>query len=325
MTDGTNAFEIVYSASLLGPAKEPRGLEGADVRHGGARHSMVDRGRAGCHCVHPRPPASIRSSRRRWQSRRASCWKAATRSPPRRDEPTPRVAQAAVRRATSIATSGAVPVTLPVLDLDRVGRRPCAGGNDRGQANRRVAVHGRDGLEYDFRPVVKHGDPEIPKWLPQRSTRSRIDDQMAAVFPLGGVVVAELAEALEIVAPRPVAVVMPNDDRLGQFRAMFAGRVGMLTVHADEREGNRAGFGGYSQIISSDSLYLRSRTEPGTTIDDRYFLRARLLDALVERLGPPFRPVALGAARHRRLDQVARHSRRSRLGIQPDRRDGRPW
>ena len=29
MSDGTNAFKIVYSASLLGPAKTPRGLEGA--------------------------------------------------------------------------------------------------------------------------------------------------------------------------------------------------------------------------------------------------------------------------------------------------------
>jgi hypothetical protein len=104
---------------------------------------------------------------------------------------------------------------------------------------------------------------------------------MAAGFPLGGVAVASLAEALDIVAPRPVAVVMPNDDRLGQFRSMFAGRVGMLTVHADERQGNRAGFGGYTKIISSDSLYLELRTDPRNTVDDRYFLRARLLDAMV--------------------------------------------
>ena len=62
---------------------------------------------------------------------------------------------------------------------------------------------------------------------------------------------------------------------------MFAGRVGMLTVHADEREGDRAGFGGYTKIINSDSLYLELRTRPGNTVDDRYFLRARLLDALV--------------------------------------------
>jgi len=104
---------------------------------------------------------------------------------------------------------------------------------------------------------------------------------MGAGFPLAGVAVAELAEALGIVAPRPVAVVMPNDDRLGQFRAMFAGRVGLLSVHADEREGERAGFGGYTKIINSDSLYLELRTAPGNSVDDRYFLRARLLDALV--------------------------------------------
>jgi len=62
---------------------------------------------------------------------------------------------------------------------------------------------------------------------------------------------------------------------------VFAGRVGMLTVHEDERKGGGPGFGGYTMIVSSDSLYREVTTNPKSTIDDRYFLRARLLDALV--------------------------------------------
>jgi hypothetical protein len=60
-----------------------------------------------------------------------------------------------------------------------------------------------------------------------------------------------------------------------------ASRVGLLAVHPDERSGDRAGFGGYTRIIGSDSLYQRARTDPGLVVDDRHFLRARLLDALV--------------------------------------------
>jgi hypothetical protein len=117
--------------------------------------------------------------------------------------------------------------------------------------------------------------------IPKRLSRSVVDDQMGAMFPFGGVVTAELASALGIVEPRPVPVVMPNDERLGEFRAAFAGRVGMLSVKPDERSGSRAGFGGYTRIIDSDSLKLVLRTDPHSVVDERAFLRARLLDALV--------------------------------------------
>jgi hypothetical protein len=69
---------------------------------------------------------------------------------------------------------------------------------------------------------------------------------MAAMFPLSALMVSRLSEALEIAAPHPVAVIMPNDARLGQFRAVFAGRVGMVTVHEDERKSGGPGFGGYT-------------------------------------------------------------------------------
>jgi len=38
-----------------------------------------------------------------------------------------------------------------------------------------------------------------------------------------------------------------------EFRAVFAGRVGMLTVHEDERKGGGPGFGGYTMILPPDN------------------------------------------------------------------------
>jgi hypothetical protein len=104
---------------------------------------------------------------------------------------------------------------------------------------------------------------------------------MAAQFPFGAVVVSRLLDAVGVVAPRPVAVVMPNDPRLGQYRPLFAGRVGLFSVHPDEREGNRPGYGGFTRIIDSDELYLDLDNNPGSSVDDKYYLRARLIDLLV--------------------------------------------
>jgi hypothetical protein len=108
-----------------------------------------------------------------------------------------------------------------------------------------------------------------------------LDDQMAAQFPFGAVAVASLLDAVGVVAPHPTPVVMPNDPRLGQYRALFAGRVGLFNVHADERKGDRPGYGGYTRIIDSDEMYEDLSNNPESTVDDRYFLRARLIDLLV--------------------------------------------
>jgi hypothetical protein len=78
-----------------------------------------------------------------------------------------------------------------------------------------------------------------------------------------------------------VAVVMPNDARLGQYRSMFAGRVGLFAVDADERSGGVPGFGGFSEIVASDTVFTRVLTDPASRFDDRYFLRTRLIDMLV--------------------------------------------
>ena len=53
---------------------------------------------------------------------------------------------------------------------------------------------------------------------------------------------------------------------------MFAGRVGLFAIDPEERADNRPGFGGYPEIVNSDTVYVRMRTIP-TRFDDRYFLR----------------------------------------------------
>jgi hypothetical protein len=57
---------------------------------------------------------------------------------------------------------------------------------------------------------------------------------------MGATLVAALQDDVGILAPRPVAVVMPNDARLGEYRSMFAGRVGLFSINPNERLGNRA-------------------------------------------------------------------------------------
>ena len=174
-----------------------------------------------------------------------------------------------------------IPVRLPVLDLERVGGGLHPERLTGGEQTVGLRFLGKDGIAYDFRPVVKDPVPVLPHWMRRGAAAAALDDQMAAQFPFGAVVVARLLEADGIAAPVPMPMVMPNDSLLGALRSRFAGRVGLFAVHADERLGDLPGFGGYTRIVDSDSMYADLRRNPESRFDDRYYLRIRLIDMLV--------------------------------------------
>ena len=279
MSEGTNAFEIVYSAALLGPAKEPRSIDEVvtdTVTPGTPWWTEEKVVRAAPiqpdgDSAHPAPVAV--------PTRALLEGIDSVTTAPGRTYPAGKLKR--IFAGDLNRHLWGIPVTLPVLDLGKTGGGLAPTETSGGQQTVGLRFIGRDGLEYDFRPVVKHGDPPIPKMIPRRISDGVVDDQMGAMFPFGGLVAAELSTAIGIVEPQPVPVVMPNDERLGQFRAAFAGRVGMLTVRPDERKDGRPGIGGYTRIIDSDSLDVILRTDPHSVVDERLFLRARLIDVLV--------------------------------------------
>ncbi|MBA2292245.1 MAG: hypothetical protein H0W15_07305 [Gemmatimonadales bacterium] len=285
-TEGVNAFEIMYSASLLGPSKRPRELTPvipdslllpdslapgtpwwtAEGPVGGPIAAEKDE-----ETLRPAPVAV--STRVLLHSRDSAM---TTFGKSYRAGPVRRLIAGELNREL-----WNTPVKLPILDLDSVGSGLHPLKIIGGKQTVGLRFAGRDGLEYEFRPIVKNPSKVLPAPLRNGLAFAVLDDQMAAQFPFGAVVVGELLEAAGISAPKPVAVVMPNDQRLGKYRAMFAGRVGILALNANEREDDRPGFGGYSKIIGGESLADKLRDDPSATVDPSRYLRSRLVDLLV--------------------------------------------
>lgn len=280
LTDGANAFEIVYSASLLGPSRQPRDI--ADpipdtLAPGTPWWTEEDR------------VTSVRDRDRPDEPLQAAPVAVPTRillqgidsvtTTPGRTYPAGWLHRGLAGDLNRHLWR--VPVRLPVVDLAEVagGLRPSELIGGKQTVGLRLL--GRDGLEYDFRPIVKHAGRVLPPWLREGPVEDVLQDQMAAQFPLGALVVSELLDAAGIKAPRPVAAVMPNDPRLGPFRPMFAGRVGMLAVNANEREGGRPGFAGFRQIVGTTTAFDSVSANPASSFDGEAFLRIRLIDFLV--------------------------------------------
>ena len=280
MAAGRAAFKIVYSASLLGPSKAPRELI-------------------------PVSPDTMDPGTPWWSGPEEAPGAAAAENPDAEPEFAPPAVPLGVllEGTDSVTTTPgraypagrlrrifagdlnrhlwSVPVRLPVVNLETVG-----GGLDPveifgGKQTVGLRFRAGNGLEYNFRPAVKSAGEVLPRWMRAKWLHAALNDQMAAQFPFGAVVVSALQEAAGITAPRPVPVVIPNEPRLGRYRPVFAGRVGLLSVHANEREGNRRGFGGYREIIDGDEVFDSVRVDPASSFDDRSYLRIRLIDMLV--------------------------------------------
>lgn len=167
------------------------------------------------------------------------------------------------------------PVDLPVLDFKAFagGLRPVRRiGHGQTQA---LALAGRNGVDYTFRPIVKDPVGLLPVELHETLAAKLVRDQMSSQHPAGHVIVPGLLEAVGILHNTPQLVVMPDDPALGEFRDDFKGLAGDIEEFTGQK-----GFGGADEIIGEE-MWKRLDAEPGTRIDSRAYLAARLVDHLV--------------------------------------------
>lgn len=220
---------------------------------------------------------------------------AAAQSPPPAPDPFAGAAEATVVAGPGYGASGVrrwlmgeryrdlwtTPVRVPVLDLRTFagGLVPVRrGGNVQTMALR---FEGADGREYNFRSVDKELTPALPEWARETLLDDLRQDVTRAQHPAGPVVAAALQDAAGVLNPGPRLVAMPDDPALGEFRADFAGLLGTLEVHADEGEDGARLFADAARVSDTEDLLEDLRSGPEHRLDDRGYLRARLLDMLM--------------------------------------------
>lgn len=170
---------------------------------------------------------------------------------------------------------------VPVLDLDSVGGGLSVDEMSGGKQTPGIKLEARDGTTYQFRSLVKDPSRALPEPLRETPVDYLMDGQMAAQFPLAAMVVAELLESADILVAKPRPVIMPDDPRLGPYRAAFAGRMGWLELRPNEGEQGESGFAGSTKIVGGDEIYSELADDPTAYIDPQKMVRARLIDMWV--------------------------------------------
>lgn len=169
------------------------------------------------------------------------------------------------------------PLRVEVLDLASFagGLAPSERGG--GAQTMSLRLTGGDGATYLFRSVDKDAARALDPVLRESLAKDIMQDQIAQLLPSSALVVAPILEAAGVLHAVPRLYVMPDDPRLEEFRADFAGVLGLVEVRPDED----AGFAGSDRIVGSESFLERLEDDADNVIDAEDFLRARLLDVML--------------------------------------------
>lgn len=174
-----------------------------------------------------------------------------------------------------------LPVRIEVLDLAAFAGglepvRRVGSGQSTG-----LALAGADGRSYTFRGIAKDATRGLPPEL-RRTIAGRIaQDQVASMHPAAGVAASALLAAAGVLHVEPRLVVLPDDERLGAFRAQFAGALGTIQEYPRAGAGGAPGFAGATEILGGRELLARLRATSSERVDARAYLRARLVDLLL--------------------------------------------
>ena len=173
------------------------------------------------------------------------------------------------------------PIRVPVADLGILGGGGLThlelGG---GTTTQTLHLRGEDGRRYVFRSVDKT-PRELIEDLEGTPAEAIIQDQMSSFHPSAAQVVARLLDAVGVLHPHPVLMVVPDDSRLREFREQFAGMLVLFEERPDDMPEGEAGFAGSTRIIQTDDLFDELEEDPANRIELRELLKARLVDILV--------------------------------------------
>ncbi len=172
------------------------------------------------------------------------------------------------------------PVRVPVADLDALGGglTPVRVGG--GMTTRTLHLDGGDGRRYVFRSVDKVPADLLEDFI-GTPIEAILQDQISSFHPSGALVVASLLEAVGVLHVTPRLVVVPDDPRLGPFRAEFAGMLALYEERPDDPPPGSTAFAGAEDIVQTGRLFELLEEDPRHRVASRELLRARLVDLLV--------------------------------------------
>lgn len=142
-----------------------------------------------------------------------------------------------------------------------------------GHQTKSLRLEDPTGKEWVLRGIEKTvTDAALPPDLRGTFVKDVVQDGVSASYPFAALSVPDLAAAAGIHHAKPKLVYLPDDPRLGKYRADFANTLSIL----EEREPGR-----FKKTINTFDLVEKLEDDNDNRVDQQEFLKARLLDMFI--------------------------------------------
>lgn len=166
------------------------------------------------------------------------------------------------------------PVLFPTFDLKKTNGGFTIDGMGGGMQTKSLHLIDKNGEEWSLRTVDKDPAKAIPTFLRASIAEEVVQDMISASHPYGALAVPPLADAANVLAPKPTYYFVPDDPDFGYYRPLFASKIGML-------ERKEPVSYAVEKTISTSKLFNKMRENSDHVIDQQSLLRARLIDMLI--------------------------------------------
>ncbi len=173
------------------------------------------------------------------------------------------------------------PFEAGVLDLDKTagGLTPYKRGG--GLQTKSLRFKGSDGKTYKFRSINKDPRRILPPDLQSSIFADEVQDQISTSHPMSAIIVAPLLNQVGILNAEPIVVVLPKDNKLGEYETEFSGMLGTFEESPDNGTDGEKGFAESDKVVNSFKLYKKLEKDNSNQVDNTEFLKARLVDLMI--------------------------------------------
>ncbi|MEY8848547.1 hypothetical protein AB9K26_07015 [Psychroserpens sp. XS_ASV72] len=173
------------------------------------------------------------------------------------------------------------PVTVPIVFLDTLkgGMRIVKEGG--GNQTHSIKIADSKGVLYTLRSLSKNPEPLIPEIAEDLHLENIVVDGVSAQHPYAALLVAQLADAVDVLHTQPQLVFVPEQEALGDYNKKYGNRLYYLEY---ESEGpvNWTRLTNVKELIDTDDLLeLQNKKEVPVILNKNALIRARLFDNII--------------------------------------------
>ncbi|MEO6694572.1 MAG: hypothetical protein ABIY50_00105, partial [Ignavibacteria bacterium] len=173
------------------------------------------------------------------------------------------------------------PFEADIIDLNKFagGLTPYKRGG--GLQTKSLRFKGNDGKIYKFRSINKDPRKILPPDLQESIFANALKDQISTSHPLSACIVAPLLNEVGIINVEPIVILMPDDNKLGEFKKDFGNVLGTFEESPEDGADGEKGYAESDKITNTFKLYKKLEKDNDHQVDGTEFLKARLMDLMI--------------------------------------------